>query len=321
MKLEEIGFYTLSDNRAHNSSRLTPLHRCELVLTDKCNFNCPYCRGIINEQAKGTISFEMALTTINLWIKEGLKNVRFTGGEPLLYKGLEDLVLRCSEGNVEHVAISTNGSMPYKKYEHLINAGVNDFSISLDSGCCAIADVMSGGVKRWSNVVENIKMLSNQTYVSVGMVFTEENVDSCIESVLFADSLGVSDIRVIPSAQYNKALSKLQHLPIDVLNKYPILKYRVNNIIAGKSVRGLSDKDCNRCWLALDDMACAQGKHFPCIIHLREGGDPIGKVGINMRKEREEWVLSHDSFQDPICKKNCLDVCVLFNNKASEVRK
>lgn len=46
MKLEEIGFYTLSDNRALNVSAWSPMMRCELVLTDRCNFRRPYCRGL-----------------------------------------------------------------------------------------------------------------------------------------------------------------------------------------------------------------------------------------------------------------------------------
>ena len=80
----------------------------------------------------------------------------------------------------------------------------------------------------------------------------------------------------------------------------------------------LREGDSSKCWLALDDMACAQGKHFPCIIHLREGGEPIGEVGKNTRAARKEWIMGHNSFKDPICLKNCLDVCIDYNNKARE---
>ena len=82
----------------------------------------------------------------------------------------------------------------------------------------------------WNTVVENIRYLSSRTYVSVGMVFTEETIDTCVEDVMFADSLGVSDIRVIPSAQFNAALSKLMFLPPEILDKYPILRYRIINV-------------------------------------------------------------------------------------------
>jgi len=47
MKLEDIGFYTLSDERAKNTSINTSLKRCEILITDKCNLKCPYCRGAI----------------------------------------------------------------------------------------------------------------------------------------------------------------------------------------------------------------------------------------------------------------------------------
>lgn len=312
MKLEEIGFYTLSDERAKSATHETPLQRCELILTDRCNFKCLYCRGL-REDCAGDATFVSAMQTLKLWVREGLKNVRFSGGEPTLYPRLADLVSYCKSNGVEHIAISTNGASSLKLYKRLIDAGVNDFSVSLDACCSQVGDTMAGIKGAWDKVVNNIKALSKLTYVTVGMVFTEDNVNDCVSSVMFADSLGVSDIRVIPSAQYNQALTKLAGLPAEVLNKYPILKYRINNLLQGKHVRGIQENDTNRCPLVLDDMAVAGGKHFPCIIYMREQGDPIGPVGPEMRKDRLDWFREHDTHKDPICKRNCLDVCVQHN--------
>lgn len=318
IKLEEIGFYTLSNERAQNSTHETPLQRCELILTDACNFKCPYCRGLDNS-IKGTMPLEKAREVVQLWIDDGLKNVRFSGGEPMLYHGLKELVEMCKAGGVEHIAVSTNGSLGIVRYIELIEAGVNDFSISLDGACCAVGDEMAGlpGCGVWNTVVENIRALSQLTYVTVGMVFTEENVGDCIEAVKFADSLGVSDIRVIPSAQYNQALVKLAELPEEILAKYPILRYRIDNLKQGKSVRGIGEKR-NKCRLVLDDMAVAGKFHFPCIIYMREGGAPVGEVGPNMRQERLKWMKNHDPHLDPICNEMCLDVCVHFNEVANQ---
>ena len=321
MKLEDIGFYTLSDDRAKNVSINSPLWRCELILTDKCNFKCPYCRGM-RDDCTGSFSLKDATSVIDHWTDEGLKNVRFSGGEPMLYPHLNHIVKRCKTRGVERIAISTNGSLSFDRYLKLIDNGVNDISISLDACCAAVGDKMSGGVKgAWERVVRNIEELSKVTYVTVGMVFTEDNIDDCKESVMFADSLGVSDIRVIPSAQYNKALSKLSSLDADILDKYPILKYRILNVLDGRHVRGIKKNDCHRCWLAMDDMAVAGGYHFPCIIYLREQGKPVGKISENIRAERKAWSESHNSYKDPICRKNCLDVCVDYNNKADSFHK
>ena len=94
MKLEEIGFYTLEDNRAKNVSINSPLWRCELLLTSRCNFKCPYCRGMKKED-QGDIKLQDALSTIDLWVDQGLKNIRFSGGEPTLYPDLPFLINYC----------------------------------------------------------------------------------------------------------------------------------------------------------------------------------------------------------------------------------
>jgi len=194
---------------------------------------------------------------------------------------------------------------------------VNDFSISLDGCCASLADKLSGSSGYFEKVVNNIRELSKQTYVTVGIVFTRENIRMATETVTFADSLGVSDIRVIPSAQYNQALSSLGALPDEFLSKYPILKYRIENVRCGKHVRGISWGDTNKCWLMLDDMVVCNGEHFPCIIYLREGGKAIGPVGDTIRKDREKFMCGHRPSNDPICRSNCLDVCIEYNKQAS----
>lgn len=70
----------------------------------------------------------------------------------------------------------------------------------------------------------------------------------------------------------------------------------------------------------LDDSIIAGDYVFNCVIHMREGGKPVCKVGPDMRKLRHEYIMKHDTHKDPICKKNCLDVCRDFNNKYRDFR-
>ncbi len=314
MKLEEIGFYSLSDSRAENASVDSPLQRCELILTDRCNFNCPYCRGV-RADIKGTLPYKSAKETIILWTNERLKNIRFSGGEPTLYKKLPQLIKLARSHGVERIALSTNGSAELEYYLYLIGCGVNDISISLDACCVSYGDKMTGIAGAWTKIVSNIKALSNFTYVTVGIVFTEETKDTIGDVVRFASGLGVADIRVIPAAQYGKTNNPLEQIEEEILDKHPILKYRVKNFLGNRGVRGIQDSDSNRCPLVLDDMAVAQQYHFPCIIYLREGGEPIGILGPHVRTARGLWEFVHDTHKDPICRNNCLDVCIDYNNK------
>lgn len=315
-KLEQIGFYTLCDERAKNLSTTSPLYRCELILTDRCNFKCPYCKGL-RQELKGDMELEVAKKSILIFIKNRLKNIRFSGGEPAIYPHLLDLVKMCKDGGVERIAISTNGSAKSELYLKLIDAGVNDFSISLDGCCSSMIDKMSGTSGKWKILIDNIKLICKNTYATAGMVFTEENINQCRESIIFAHDLGFSDIRVIPSAQYNNALTILEDLPKEILDVHPILNYRINNTKNSITTRGLTESDCNTCWLVCDDAAIVRNEHFPCIIYLREKGLPIGTMSENFREERLYWMKNNNIKNDPICSRNCLDVCRDYNNKAN----
>lgn len=317
--LNNIGFYTLEDYRAKNVSINSPLWRCELILTNACNFNCLYCRGLV-KGLRNAMPLEQAKYIIELWSNDGLKNIRFTGGEPTLYKGLSDLIKYAKKSGIKRIALSTNGSADFDYYKYLYECGVNDFSISLDACCASTGDKMSGGIDgSWDKVTSNIIKISELTYVTVGIVIDENNLSECLRTIKLASFwLGVDDIRIIPSAQYNKLLSIVDELSNDLLDKHPILNYRVKNIKNGRNVRGIKQTDNHKCPLVIDDMAIVGNYHFPCIIYLRERGKPIGKICNNMRQERIKWYHNHNTFEDNICRNNCLDVCIDYNNKVNE---
>lgn len=320
MRLEDIGFYTLSDERARIAGPHSPMWRCELLITGACNFACPYCRG--PRDGHGHMPTEQAHQTIRWWIDQGLLNLRLSGGEPTLHPGLLEIV-RCSKlGGVERVAISTNGSASRGLYQVLVDAGVNDVSVSLDACCASQAESMSGGRDCYRIVTDNIRMLSKLTYVTVGIVVTDENRGDLARVVREAHDMGVADIRLIGAAQNDEPLIGLEDLYRDrgLLDAHPILRYRLGNLVKGVPLRGLRSGDSRRCWLIQDDSAVAGGYHYPCIIYLREGGRPIGQVSSEMRGERVEWARTHDTHNDPICKANCLDVCVAYNNQAQEAK-
>jgi molybdenum cofactor biosynthesis enzyme MoaA len=267
------------------------------------------------------MSTEKAISIINQWADQGLKNIRFSGGEPTLHKGLAEMVRQAKERGIERIAISTNGSNKLDLYKELIEAGVNDFSISLDACCGAFGDKMAGVAGYFDTVKSNIAELSKITYVTVGIVVTPDNVSQLKEIVDFADGLGVNDIRIVPAAQWDDVTNVFSSINDELLEKHPILKYRVQNMKNGRGVRGLTDSDEHRCHLIKDDMAICGNFHFPCIIYMREQGKPIGVVGPNMRQERKEWSENHNTYDDPICKKNCLDVCIDFNNRCAKLKK
>lgn len=320
-KLENIGFYTLNDKRAATSSPNSQMQRCEMIITEYCNFSCPYCRGldpaIYGDRKIKQLSLEEIKKNIDYWCEtQPLKNIRFSGGEPTLHKDIVEIVAYAKSKGIERIAISTNGSNKFELYKELIANGANDFSISLDACCSSTGDKMAGGVYgAWEKVVENIKKISELTYVTVGVVLTPDNIAETIKTIELAHSLGVSDIRIITAAQWNERIDEFKNIPQEFLDKHPILKYRMNNFMNGDDIRGIKETDSHKCGLVMDDACIAGSFQYPCIIYMREQGKPISIMDENWREKRIEWYKNHDTSKDPICKKNCLDVCVDFNNK------
>lgn len=319
--LSKIGFYSLCDKRVLHSSDISQMKRCEMIITEYCNFRCPYCRGlkpeIYGDRKIKQLSLENIKRNIDYWCEgEPLENIRFSGGEPTLHKNIIEIIRYAKSKKINRIAISTNGSNKIELYKKLIDAGCNDFSISLDACCVEDGEKMSGGIKgSWEIVVNNIKEISKYTYVTVGVVLIPENIDKTIDTIRLAHKLGVSDIRIISAAQWNKPIPRLNEIEKEILDAHPILKYRVYNFSTGRNVRGMNNDDSKKCGLLFDDSVIAGDYHFPCVIYMREKGNPIGKVGPNMRKERIEWYDKHNTYEDKICRENCLDVCIDYNNK------
>ena len=84
-----------------------------------CNLRCSYCdTSWANEP--GCESERLTKEEILSWIREtGVKNVTLTGGEPLLRKGMEELIEAILEDPSQRVEIETNGSVDLKPYHIL----------------------------------------------------------------------------------------------------------------------------------------------------------------------------------------------------------
>jgi molybdenum cofactor biosynthesis enzyme MoaA len=291
------------------------MKRCEMILTNACNFHCTYCQGLpplINK----AMTLEEIRAGLTYWIKNRAENIRFSGGEPTLHPNLLDAVRLCKEAGVARIGLTSNGSNQPACYRRLIEAGVSDISISLDACTAEEGDRLAGNLRGvWQRVVENIREMAKIIPMIVNVVYDASNSAKSVDTILFAHELGVKDILLIAASQHDAAAPGLQRLPQEVLEAHPILKYRVENSARRTEVRGLSEDDASYCALVLDDAVIAANVHFPCSIYMREGGKPVGRVGEAMRRERCQWFLSHNTYQDPLCRKFCVDLYIDYNNR------
>lgn len=116
-----------------------------ISITDRCNFRCVYCmpkqifgRDFTFMERDELLTFEEITRLARIAVAHGVQKIRLTGGEPLLRKGLEELVsmlsaLRTPNGQEIDIALTTNGSALAVKAKSLKDAGLKRVTVSLDS--------------------------------------------------------------------------------------------------------------------------------------------------------------------------------------------
>lgn len=106
-------------------------------LTDRCNLRCVYCmpeNGIKKMCHDDILRFEEVKKIINACASLGVKKVRFTGGEPLLLKGLDKLIEHTAAiDSITDISLTTNGILLYDMAENLKKSGLKRVNISLDT--------------------------------------------------------------------------------------------------------------------------------------------------------------------------------------------
>lgn len=118
-----------------------PLRALRVSVTDRCNFRCPYCmpREVFSADypfldRKEILRFEEIERLVAVFVAQGVRKVRLTGGEPLLRKGLPDLVARLARiPGVEDLALTTNGALLPEMANSLKEAGLQRLTVSLDT--------------------------------------------------------------------------------------------------------------------------------------------------------------------------------------------
>jgi len=128
-----------------------PLRDLRISVTDRCNFRCTYCmpREVFGKDyvflpREELLTFEEIERVVRIFARLGTQKVRLTGGEPLLRRGIEDLVgkLAVIDG-IDDLALTTNGSLLAKKAPALAAAGLDRVTVSLDSLDDTVFRIMS----------------------------------------------------------------------------------------------------------------------------------------------------------------------------------
>lgn len=108
-----------------------------ISVTNRCNSRCKYCmppEGVELKSHDDILSFEEIINIVSVFAKLGVKKIRLTGGEPLVRRGIVDLVKKISDiEGINEITLTTNGLLLKKYAKKLKEAGLDRVNISIDS--------------------------------------------------------------------------------------------------------------------------------------------------------------------------------------------
>lgn len=116
------------------------LRDLRISVTDRCNFRCTYCMpkevfdaDYVYLPHQEVLSFEEITRVARVAVGLGVTKIRLTGGEPLMRKGIENLIAMLAAIPGIDLTLTTNGSALKSKARALKAAGLKRITVSLDS--------------------------------------------------------------------------------------------------------------------------------------------------------------------------------------------
>ena len=141
------------------------------------------------------LSFEQMVKLARAFASLGVEKIRITGGEPLLRRGLENLIealtrVPTATGKPLEIALTTNGSLLAAKARTLREAGLDRVTVSLD----ALDDAL---FRRMSGTNQPVKRVLDGIDAALAAGFEQVKVNTVVER-------GVNDGQILPLVRYFK---------------------------------------------------------------------------------------------------------------------
>jgi cyclic pyranopterin phosphate synthase len=208
-----------------------PLHDLRISVTDRCNFRCTYCmpkeifgRDFEFMRREELLSFEEIERVARAFARAGVQKLRLTGGEPLLRKGIEELIALLSQvDGISDLTLTTNGSLLARKAGALKEAGLDRVTVSLDSMDDTVFMAMNDVGFPVQDVLDGIEAasLAGLAPVKVNMVVKR----------------GVNDESVVEMARHFRGTGHIVRF-IEYMDVGSTNGWRLDDVVSGKEIVG-----------------------------------------------------------------------------------
>lgn len=191
-----------------------PSKKCLIQLTERCNLHCEHC-FVSADNVGEMMEFEkIKEQVLPQLVKNNVKKVTLTGGEPFVYPKLLDVIELLNASNIE-ICICTNGTLITKEFIHKIEHLKSiHFNVSLDGFSADSHGTFRGNKdeKVFEKIIENIKLLGEKRLLN-GILVTP-NIYSEIEEYEkiceFAKQNHAKYVLMNPLSEFGRGESNVQ---------------------------------------------------------------------------------------------------------------
>lgn len=122
-------FLTDNFNRRHDYLRIS--------ITERCNLRCLYCmpeEGVPLQPDSQILSTDEIIQIAEMFVKQGVKKIRLTGGEPTVRKDILEIMERLNQiEGLSEICMTSNGIALNRKLPKLAKSGLTSLNLSLDT--------------------------------------------------------------------------------------------------------------------------------------------------------------------------------------------
>lgn len=184
-----------TENLVEAVSQIERVPHLRVVLTPFCNMECTYCRsGGEGYYKKGTTTIDTPtlIDLLGFCGEAGFKDIKFTGGEPMLRKDLEYIIEQVSSMNkFENIEMVTNAYYLPGRVRTLKTAGLTSLSVSLDTYSKERFKQITK-VDGFEKVIDSLREAVNEGLPTrINAVVTKYNIDDVLKLVDLSESLEV----------------------------------------------------------------------------------------------------------------------------------
>ena len=169
--------------------RYRHLRDLRISITDRCNLRCRYCMprehfgpGHHYLDPADLLTFDEIARLAQVFASLGVRKIRLTGGEPLLRRGVADLVALLAAVPGLDLAMTTNGLLLPAFAKRLAEAGLRRVTVSLDALDDAVFRALADTAVPVRRVLDGIDAAARAglTPVKVNMVVKRGVNDGCV---------------------------------------------------------------------------------------------------------------------------------------------